>query len=245
MRRAPIFLLLLPLLGLAAASPPQTWKFSAGTSPRVRIDNIAGSIQVQPSNDGQVHVEATKRGGDQADRDRLDVQVTGRPRRSRPGSAAVPAATTATTAGAGSRSTSWCGRRGPAGWSCKGVSTDVTRLGHRRRSRDQHRLGRRAGERVARAAGQDRLGRRQHRGGGGPQAQHRERRPQGQQRARRDRAAFGLGRHRVAGGLRGRLPNRGARPPRAISGWPWGRQARSSWSSSRARATTRTASAPP
>jgi hypothetical protein len=81
MRLAPIPFLLAPLLAVAAAfgaaSPPQTWKFSAGTSPRVRIDNIAGSIQVQASNDGQVHVEATKRGGDQADRDRWTVQVTG------------------------------------------------------------------------------------------------------------------------------------------------------------------------
>jgi hypothetical protein len=86
MPSAPIRILLAPLLGLAAgtaalaapaAGAPQTWKFSAGTSPRVRIDNIAGKIQVQPSSDGQVHVEATKRGGDQGDRDRMTVQVTG------------------------------------------------------------------------------------------------------------------------------------------------------------------------
>jgi hypothetical protein len=85
MPSAPTRFLLAPLLGLAAgtaaliapaAAAPQTWKFSAGTSPRVRIDNIAGKIQVQPSSDGQVHVEATKRGGDPGDRDRMTIQVT-------------------------------------------------------------------------------------------------------------------------------------------------------------------------
>jgi DUF4097 and DUF4098 domain-containing protein YvlB len=55
---------------------PQLWNFSAGTSPSVRVENIAGSIRVQPSTDGQVHVEATKRGGDAADRDRITVQAS-------------------------------------------------------------------------------------------------------------------------------------------------------------------------
>jgi DUF4097 and DUF4098 domain-containing protein YvlB len=55
---------------------PQLWNFGAGTSPTVRIDNVAGSIRVQPSADGQVHIEATKRGGDAADRDRITVQAS-------------------------------------------------------------------------------------------------------------------------------------------------------------------------
>jgi hypothetical protein len=82
MRLAPTSFLLAGLTGLAtalaapAASPPQNWKFSAGTSPRVRIDNIGGSIRVEPSNDGAVHVQATRRGGDAGDRDRLTVQAS-------------------------------------------------------------------------------------------------------------------------------------------------------------------------
>jgi hypothetical protein len=75
-------LLLVPPFGHArataaqASGTPQVWNFAAGISPTVRVDNIAGSIRVQPSADGQVHIEATKRGGDAADRDRMTVQAS-------------------------------------------------------------------------------------------------------------------------------------------------------------------------
>ncbi len=59
----------------AAAGPPQTWKFNAGSSPRVRVENIAGTIKVQPSTDGAVSVEATKRGGDLAEQNKVVVEA--------------------------------------------------------------------------------------------------------------------------------------------------------------------------
>jgi hypothetical protein len=79
MRSSPLSLVIPGFLAAAswavAASGPQSWKFNAGTSPRVRVDNIAGTIRVQPSTDGQVTVEAVKRGGDAAARDRVTVEA--------------------------------------------------------------------------------------------------------------------------------------------------------------------------
>ena len=113
----------------------------------MRVDNIAGTIRVQPSNDGQVTIEATKRGGDAAERDRVMVEAKAQAQ-------SVEARVC-------------CGPcDGDSDNDCRGrVEVDFVvkvpgasrlahqrrldrrdRLGHRRGPRDHDRLGRRRGE---------------------------------------------------------------------------------------------------
>ena len=106
----PFLFLVIPGISFAtassAAAAPQVWKFNAGATPQVRVDNIAGTVRVQPSSDGAVAVEATKRGGDSEEQARLIVE--------------------AKSEGQGVQVRVCCGRCDGSGESCRGrVEVDV------------------------------------------------------------------------------------------------------------------------
>ena len=65
------------LLVPASAVAQRQWKFSAGGTPEVTVENVAGSIAVQGGAGTETVVEASVGGGDEAERARWVLDVTG------------------------------------------------------------------------------------------------------------------------------------------------------------------------
>jgi DUF4097 and DUF4098 domain-containing protein YvlB len=53
-------------------------RLAVGASPRLEIDNFAGDVTVQAGGDGEIHVEAIKRGSPAMNLDRIQVEITER-----------------------------------------------------------------------------------------------------------------------------------------------------------------------
>lgn len=76
-RPAAAVLMAIALSAPAQAQPAKSWKFNAGATPELSVENVTGSIDVQGGAGTETVIEADVTGGDEADRARWTFEVTG------------------------------------------------------------------------------------------------------------------------------------------------------------------------
>ena len=82
-RKTPLWMVTTLLVGLAFATPVQaqdtiTRRIEAGRTPELRLTNVAGDITIAGGDGTAIVIEATKRGGSQEARDRVEVEISER-----------------------------------------------------------------------------------------------------------------------------------------------------------------------
>ena len=82
-RKTPLWMVTTLLVGLAFATPilaqdTITRRIEAGSTPELRLTNVAGDITIAGGEGTAIVIEATKRGGSQEARDRVEVEISER-----------------------------------------------------------------------------------------------------------------------------------------------------------------------
>ena len=82
-RKTPLWMVTTLLVGLAVATPVLaqdtiTRRIEVGRAPELRLTNVAGDITIAGGDGTAIVIEATKRGGSQEARDRVEVEISER-----------------------------------------------------------------------------------------------------------------------------------------------------------------------